>query len=240
MLDEHVDLVAGDFNGAAWRCSNRNNISTIDAFADCALPTPPGSTPFWEPGSVPGGWSDVCGFLKPPESDRHWKVRLHGAFSIPHGAPGLRPTDQRCHHETWLHLDFEWQDVQPQREKYHRGILLKERPAPYHHGKQKRRISDIMSDHSLSSWHCDHSRASIKYYVERVHPHQVIWWRFPFQFHGLACFDIFASFLPVVDHPHRMHVHPDHPDTASEKIETYRDYINLAQKSCQVYTLDMH
>ena len=23
---EHVDLVAGDFNGAAWRCSNRNNI----------------------------------------------------------------------------------------------------------------------------------------------------------------------------------------------------------------------
>ena len=24
MLDEHVDLVAGDFNGTAWRCSNRN------------------------------------------------------------------------------------------------------------------------------------------------------------------------------------------------------------------------
>ena len=33
----------GDFNGAAWCCSNRNNISTIDeAFADCTLPTPPG------------------------------------------------------------------------------------------------------------------------------------------------------------------------------------------------------
>ena len=43
MLDEHVDLVAGEFNGAAWRCSSRNNISTIDgAFADCALPSPPG------------------------------------------------------------------------------------------------------------------------------------------------------------------------------------------------------
>ena len=24
MLDENVDLVAGDFNGAAWRCDNRN------------------------------------------------------------------------------------------------------------------------------------------------------------------------------------------------------------------------
>ena len=42
MIGEHVDLVAGDFNGTAWRCSNRNNISTIEeAFADCALPTPP-------------------------------------------------------------------------------------------------------------------------------------------------------------------------------------------------------
>ena len=42
MLDEKVDLVAGDFNGAAWRRDNRNNVSTIDeAFADCALPMPP-------------------------------------------------------------------------------------------------------------------------------------------------------------------------------------------------------
>ena len=55
MLDENVDLVAGDFNGAAWRCDNRNNISTIEeAFVDCALAMPPGRTPLWEPGSVPG------------------------------------------------------------------------------------------------------------------------------------------------------------------------------------------
>ena len=33
----------------------------------------------------------MCGSLKPPESDQHWKVRLHGAFSIPHEALGLRP-----------------------------------------------------------------------------------------------------------------------------------------------------
>ena len=48
MLGEHVDLVAGNFNGAAWRCNNRNNISTIEeAFADCALSTPPCPPPLW-------------------------------------------------------------------------------------------------------------------------------------------------------------------------------------------------
>ena len=47
MLGEHVDLVAGDFNGTAWRCSNRNNIGTIEeVFVDYALPMPPGPTPF--------------------------------------------------------------------------------------------------------------------------------------------------------------------------------------------------
>ena len=29
MISQEVDLVAGDFNGTAWRCSNRNNISTL-------------------------------------------------------------------------------------------------------------------------------------------------------------------------------------------------------------------
>ena len=46
MIGQHIDLVAGDFNGTAWRCSNRNKISIIEeAFADCALPTPLGHTP---------------------------------------------------------------------------------------------------------------------------------------------------------------------------------------------------
>ena len=68
MLDEKVGLVAGDFNGAAWRCDNRNNIRTIEeAFADCALPMPSGPTPSWGPGSIPGKWANVCGFLKLPD-----------------------------------------------------------------------------------------------------------------------------------------------------------------------------
>ena len=42
MISQEVDLVAGDFNGTAWRCRSRENLSTIDeAFTDCALPTPP-------------------------------------------------------------------------------------------------------------------------------------------------------------------------------------------------------
>ena len=85
MIGQQIDLVAGDFNGTAWRCSNRDNMSTIDeAFADCALPTPPGPAPLWGPGSIPNNWADVCGSLKPPDPDRCWEVRMHGAFSIPH------------------------------------------------------------------------------------------------------------------------------------------------------------
>ena len=65
MIGQQVDVVAGDFNGTAWRCSNRDNISTLDeASADCVLPTPPGPTPLWGPGSIPNNWADVCGFLK--------------------------------------------------------------------------------------------------------------------------------------------------------------------------------
>ena len=30
MISQEVDLVAGDFNGTAWRCRSRDNLSTID------------------------------------------------------------------------------------------------------------------------------------------------------------------------------------------------------------------
>ena len=65
------------------------------------------------------------------------KFVRHGAFSIHHEDLGIRPTDQNCHHEAWIHLDFvEWRDEQPHREKHDRRILLKERSVPYHYGKQ--------------------------------------------------------------------------------------------------------
>ena len=30
MISQDIDLVAGDFNGTAWRCRSLDNISTID------------------------------------------------------------------------------------------------------------------------------------------------------------------------------------------------------------------
>ena len=77
-------------------------------------------------GSIANNWADVCGFLELPDSDRYWMVRMHGASSIPRKTLGLRPTDQSCHHETWLHLDFvDWREGQSQREKYNQRIFLK-------------------------------------------------------------------------------------------------------------------
>ena len=104
------------------------------------------------PGSIPNNSADVCGFLEPPGSDRYWKVRTHDAFFIPRKTLALRPTDQSCHRKTWLHLDFaDWRNTWVPQGEHGRHISLKERPASYHHGQQKRRISDVMSDHSLSS-----------------------------------------------------------------------------------------
>ena len=85
--EEHMDLVAGDFNGAAWRQSNGNNSQPTsiseEAFADTDFPMPPGPPPLWGPGAVPGELTDVCGFVRFPNSYDTWKVRPHGAFTIP-------------------------------------------------------------------------------------------------------------------------------------------------------------
>ena len=103
IIFQEVDLVAGDFNGTAWGYRGKDNISTIDeAFVYSILPTPPGPPPLWGRGSIPDSWADVCGFLKPPGSQRSWKANKHGAFSIPRKALGLRPNDQSCHHETCM------------------------------------------------------------------------------------------------------------------------------------------
>ena len=136
---QHVDVVASDFNGITWRSRIRNNISTIDeAFTHCALPTPPGPTPTVEPGSIPNNWADVCEFLN-----------TTGFRTI---SETLRPTEERCLHETWLHLDFVvWRNTWSQQSEHDRHISLIGGPTPYQDGQQKKRISDVMSDHWLSS-----------------------------------------------------------------------------------------
>ena len=141
MICHKVDLFAGEFNGTAWRCQNRGDTSAIDeAFDDCEMPTPPSPTPLCGPGSVPNFWTDVCGFLSPPDSDQCWKVRKHGAFSIPRQTLGLRPTDQSCHDELWLHIDLVgWRN----HDESDQRVRLSKR--------QGRRISEIMSDSSFCS-----------------------------------------------------------------------------------------
>ena len=100
MISQEVDLVEGDFNGTAWRYRSKDNQNTIDeAFTDSTLPSPPGRPPLWGRGSIPDMWADVCGFLKPPGSQRFWKLNKHGACSIPRKTLGLRPDDQSCHHD---------------------------------------------------------------------------------------------------------------------------------------------
>ena len=53
---------------------------------------------------MPSEWADVCEFLKPRDSHEKWKVRLHGACSVPNGSLGHREKDQSCHHEVRMHL----------------------------------------------------------------------------------------------------------------------------------------
>ena len=101
-------MLSGDFNGAAWRKNSgvdQQRVSTIEeAFGNTNLPIPHGSSPLWGPGGVPGEWADVCGFIKPPNTDSEWHIRGHGAFEINRDVLGIRPTDQSCHHEVWIHL----------------------------------------------------------------------------------------------------------------------------------------
>ena len=109
-----------------------------EAFADTDFPLLPGPTPLWGPGAVPSERTDVCGFVKLPNSYDKWKVRLHGAFTLPGETLGLRPRDQSCHHEVWLHLDLVGnQYAHEPRGNHEQRVLLQERSCPYPSYKEK-------------------------------------------------------------------------------------------------------
>ena len=130
----------------------RRTVLSMKYFLTEPCLAPPGPTPLRRPGSIPNNWADVCGFLKPPGSQRFWKVNKHGAFPIPRQALGLRSSDQSCHHETWLHLHFvDWSNQWNHQAHYNGNIRLKERPASSGNRAPKRNISEVLSDHSLSS-----------------------------------------------------------------------------------------
>ena len=58
------------------------------------------------PRNGPGEGADVCGFIKPPNTDGEWQIRGHGSFDINHDVFGIRPTDQSCHDEAWIHVSY--------------------------------------------------------------------------------------------------------------------------------------
>ena len=77
----------------------------------------------------------------------YWKVRMHGAFSIPRKTLGLRPNDESCHHESssWISstgaaLNHSMMSMTD--ECSSEDVLQR-----VHHGHHKRRISEVMSDH---------------------------------------------------------------------------------------------
>ena len=152
MQDEHVDLVAGDFSGAAWRQSSGNNphpTSTLEeAFADTHFPVPQGSTLLWSPGAIPVERADVCGFIVPPISHDLWKVRLHGAFTIPREILGLSQRGQSCHHEVWLHLDFVGDRCAHGSRKNHDHRALLKGTAPIHLPRKKIGMTTEVTIHS--------------------------------------------------------------------------------------------
>ena len=65
MPQEQVNMVAGDFNGAAWRRQSGSDprpISIIEeAITKTCLPILPGTTPLLGPGGVAGEWSECVG-----------------------------------------------------------------------------------------------------------------------------------------------------------------------------------
>ena len=134
MISQEVHVVASDFNGTAWRYRSRENLNTIDeVFTDCALST------------------------HSAEFSNH-RVLIHSGrcacmmHSPSHGKLGLRPTDQSCHRETWLHKDFvDCSNMWSKQGAYEPRTSLKERLANCSYGNPKRRICEVMSDHSLSS-----------------------------------------------------------------------------------------
>ena len=97
MSQEQVDMVAGDFNGAACRQSgsDHRHISTIaEAFANTYLPFPPGAPPL----EMCQANGLTCAVLrKPLGSENEWQIRIHGAFKIPHDTLGITRRNQSCH-----------------------------------------------------------------------------------------------------------------------------------------------
>ena len=153
MIGQHIDLVAGHFYGTAWRCRSRDKLSTIDQSiwtVSCLRPQAPHHCgdldPFWTIGQTSADFSNHLALNVFGRCISMVHFPFHGSRLV------YVPPIKAAHHEAWLHLDFvDWSNTWSKQGVYEPRISLKERPAECSYGNPKRRISEIMSDHSLSS-----------------------------------------------------------------------------------------
>ena len=150
LISQEVDLVAGDFNGTAWRCRSRDNLSTIDeVFSDCALPTPQTSVVFSSP-LAPFPFLDRLLVF-----DQMIKVATMRRGFICTSSIGITNGTIR------LATMGTFASRNDQR------VLARE--------LKKRHISDVLSDHSLSAWVRNHLRSLVAAFFIGHH-HKVTWW----------------------------------------------------------------
>ena len=80
-------------------------------------------------------------------------MNKHGAFSIPRQALRSRSSDQSCHHETWLHLQFvEWSTQWKHQAHYNGKFRLKEWPATSGRRAPERNIRGVCVLVRLKNW----------------------------------------------------------------------------------------
>ena len=95
MLKEHVDLVHGDFNGAAWRrpCGDDRKPSCIigKVYTDTDLSMAPGPAPSSHCGKQVWGWAAAvmyAGFSS-QQTQRELVLRHQGLFILPFATLGV-------------------------------------------------------------------------------------------------------------------------------------------------------
>ena len=98
-VEEDVDMVDGDFNGASWRCRSGPDPqieSTLgESFKNAEAPCATRLLTFV------GAWRNSKRIDKPPNSQSESLSRKHGAFKVNRQDLGLSPKDQTCHHEVF-------------------------------------------------------------------------------------------------------------------------------------------
>ena len=97
VVQEEIDFIAGDFNGTAW--DTKGNIPSALYSTTHPCRVQPKAPPLWGPGSTSGKFTDYCGFLKAPGTEKEWLIKtflqnLIGVRDMSSEALGQKPNDQ--------------------------------------------------------------------------------------------------------------------------------------------------